>query len=96
MAFRVFLARRGALPAADASADSTDFRGLRLRVVGLQVCRCDFALVWCTQSLHRANMSPSCLSAAHKASLDAELSYRRAQGCVCYMVTGSGLSGVTS
>ena len=37
MAFRAFLARRGALPAADASADSTDFRGLRLRVVGLQV-----------------------------------------------------------
>ena len=40
MAFRAFLAGRGALPAEDASADSTNFRGLRLRVVGLQVHCC--------------------------------------------------------
>ena len=39
MAFRSFLAGRGALPAGDASEGSADFQGVRLRVVGLQA-RC--------------------------------------------------------
>ncbi len=36
MAFRAFLAGRGALPAGDASEGIADFQGVRLRVVGLQ------------------------------------------------------------